>query len=113
MAEQQSVKLDKLPDEPMATGGMVPTKHEHNWMLQAAAAVVAAGLAKQGETWQHIYLKMAKGRELQIGALSANDLLYVVKGRVAVMGRMKLALVHRCRIVAEKDLAGLVPSTET
>jgi len=93
-AEETQDKL-ALPDEPVMTGSIVPTVWEDNWMLKASTRVVRAGLAPQGDTAQTLYIKMLKGRELGIPPMSAMTLLYVVNGRVATMGRMKLALVRK------------------
>jgi hypothetical protein len=84
-----------LPDVPVETGGMIPTKYEHNWMLLACRQAQAAGILPRGDTPQTAYVKMQKGRELGIPPLSALTLLYVVNGRVATMGRMKLALIRK------------------
>lgn len=97
VAEEQTQTQDKiaLPDAPVETGGLIPTRHEHNWMLLACRQAQAAGILPRGDTPQTAYVKMQKGRELGIPPLSALTLLYVVNGRVATMGRMKLALIRK------------------
>lgn len=93
MSETQA--LDKLPDAPVQGGGMVPTKAEHNWLLMAVRQAHAAKLCPAGETVEQTYLKLQRARELRIPLNTALALLYVVNGRVATMGRLKLSLVRK------------------
>lgn len=95
MMAEENVKLEKLPDAPVHTGGVVPTKHEHNYLMMAVRQAHEAGLCPQGETAPQTYLKLQRARELRIPLNTALALLYVVKGRIATMGRLKLALVRK------------------
>ncbi len=94
-AEEANDQLAKLPDEPVRPGGMVPTRAEHNWLLMQVRQAHRAGLCPSGETPEQTYLKLHRGRELGIPLATALAQLYVVNGRVATMGRLKLALVRK------------------
>lgn len=95
MAADTSDKLERLPEAPVQAGGTVPTRAEHNYLLLAVRQAHAAHLCPQGELPEQTYLKLQRARELGVPLNSALALFYVVNGRVATMGRLKLALVRK------------------